>query len=60
MKTRSALAAVDPKRGTPIRVTLVTAVLLSVLAGIVRLDEIAALLESHCDVDAMITLATGA
>jgi APA family basic amino acid/polyamine antiporter len=39
----SSLATVDAKRGTPIRVTLVTAVLLSALAGIVRLDEIAAL-----------------
>ena len=39
----SSLAAVSTTRGTPIRVTLVTAVLLSALAGIVRLDEIAAL-----------------
>ena len=39
----SSLAEVSTKRGTPIRVTLVTAVLLSALAGIVRLDEIAAL-----------------
>ncbi len=39
----SSLAVVDAKRGTPIRVTIVTAVLLSALAGIVRLDEIAAL-----------------
>jgi APA family basic amino acid/polyamine antiporter len=39
----AALAAVDGRTGTPIRVTLVTAVALCAFAGIVRLDEIAAL-----------------
>ncbi len=37
------LAAVSPRTGTPIRITLVTAVLVAVLAGLVPLAQIAAL-----------------
>jgi len=38
-----ALAKVSPRTGTPIRITVLTAVVVSVLAGLVPLDEIAAL-----------------
>jgi APA family basic amino acid/polyamine antiporter len=37
------LAKVNPKTGTPTRITIVTAVLVAILAGIVPLQEIAAL-----------------
>jgi APA family basic amino acid/polyamine antiporter len=37
------LAQVGPRTGTPIRITLLTAVVVSILAGLVPLDEIAAL-----------------
>ncbi len=37
------LAAVSPRTGTPVRITLVTAALVSVLAGFIPLEEIAAL-----------------
>ncbi|MDB5739931.1 MAG: amino acid permease, partial [Alphaproteobacteria bacterium] len=37
------LAAVSPRTGTPIRITLLTAVLVGVLAGLVPLAQIAAL-----------------
>jgi APA family basic amino acid/polyamine antiporter len=39
----AALAVVNPRTGTPLRVTCITAILLSILAGTIRLDEIAAL-----------------
>jgi len=39
----SALAQVSPRTGTPIRMTLVTAVVVSVLAGLAPLDQIASL-----------------
>jgi APA family basic amino acid/polyamine antiporter len=38
-----ALAKVSPRTGTPIRITVLTAVVVSLLAGLVPLDEIAAL-----------------
>ncbi|MDE1916981.1 MAG: amino acid permease [Sphingomonadales bacterium] len=38
-----ALAKVSPRTGTPVRITVLTAVVVSVLAGLVPLDEIAAL-----------------
>jgi APA family basic amino acid/polyamine antiporter len=38
-----ALAKVSPRTGTPIRITVLTAAVVSVLAGLVPLDEIAAL-----------------
>jgi APA family basic amino acid/polyamine antiporter len=38
-----ALAKVSPRTGTPIRITMLTAVVVSILAGLVPLDEIAAL-----------------
>ncbi len=37
------LSKVDPKRGSPVAITLFTAVLVAALAGVARLDEIAAL-----------------
>ena len=37
------LAAVDPKRGTPVRITLITAVLVAIIAGVMPIDAIAAL-----------------
>ncbi len=37
------LAKVSPRTGTPIRMTLVTALIVAAIAGVVRLDEIAAL-----------------
>lgn len=37
------LATVDPKRGTPVRITLITAVLVAVIAGVMPIDAIAAL-----------------
>ncbi len=37
------LASVDPKRGTPVRITLITAVLVAVIAGVMPIDAIAAL-----------------
>jgi APA family basic amino acid/polyamine antiporter len=37
------LAKVNPKTGTPARITIVTAVLVAILAGLVPLNEIAAL-----------------
>ena len=37
------LAEVNPRTGTPIRMTMVTALLVAILAGLVPLDEIAAL-----------------
>jgi APA family basic amino acid/polyamine antiporter len=39
----ASLARVNKRTGTPIRITIVTAVLVGILAGIVPLDEIAAL-----------------
>ena len=39
----ASLATVNKRTGTPIRITVVTAVLVGILAGIVPLDEIAAL-----------------
>jgi basic amino acid/polyamine antiporter, APA family len=39
----NALAAINKRTGTPIRITWVTAVIVAVLAGIVPLDQIAAL-----------------
>ncbi|WP_337245724.1 amino acid permease [Luteimonas sp. gir] len=38
-----ALSKVDARRGTPVMITLFTAVLVAALAGVARLDEIAAL-----------------
>ncbi len=38
-----ALATINPRTGTPIRITWVTAVIVGVLAGVVPLDQIAAL-----------------
>jgi basic amino acid/polyamine antiporter, APA family len=38
-----ALAKVSPRTGTPVRITVLTATVVSVLAGLVPLDEIAAL-----------------
>ncbi len=38
-----ALAAINPRTGTPIRITWATAVVVAVLAGLVPLDQIAAL-----------------
>jgi APA family basic amino acid/polyamine antiporter len=37
------LASINPRTGTPIRITWVTAVIVSVLAGLIPLDQIAAL-----------------
>jgi basic amino acid/polyamine antiporter, APA family len=37
------LAAVDPKRGTPVRITVITAVLVAIIAGVMPIDAIAAL-----------------
>ncbi|WP_025090740.1 amino acid permease [Brucella intermedia] len=37
------LAKVNPKTGTPVTITIVTAILVASLAGVARLDEIAAL-----------------
>lgn len=37
------LASVDPKRGTPVRITIITAVLVAVIAGVMPIDSIAAL-----------------
>ena len=37
------LASVDPKRGTPVRITLITAVLVAIIAGVMPIDSIAAL-----------------
>lgn len=37
------LARVSPKTGTPVRITILTAVVVSVLAGLIPLDQIAAL-----------------
>ena len=37
------LAAVDLKRGTPVRITLITAVLVAIIAGVMPIDAIAAL-----------------
>jgi basic amino acid/polyamine antiporter, APA family len=37
------LASVDPKRGTPVRITLITAVLVAIIAGVMPIDAIAAL-----------------
>ena len=39
----TALARVHPKTGTPIRITLFTAAVVSILAGLIPLDQIAAL-----------------
>lgn len=38
-----ALAQVNPRTGTPVRITALTAVIVAILAGLVPLDEIAAL-----------------
>ncbi len=37
------LASVDPKRGTPVRITIITAVLVAIIAGVMPIDSIAAL-----------------
>jgi basic amino acid/polyamine antiporter, APA family len=37
------LASVDPKRGTPVRITIITAVLVAIIAGVMPIDAIAAL-----------------
>lgn len=37
------LATVNPKRGTPVRITLITAVLVAIIAGVMPIDAIAAL-----------------
>ena len=37
------LATVDPKRGTPVRITLITALLVAIIAGVMPIDSIAAL-----------------
>ena len=37
------LAAVDPKRGTPVRITIITAILVAIIAGVMPIDAIAAL-----------------
>ena len=37
------LASVDPKRGTPVRITLITAALVAIIAGVMPIDSIAAL-----------------
>jgi basic amino acid/polyamine antiporter, APA family len=37
------LAAVSPTRGTPVRITLITAVLVAIIAGVMPIDAIAAL-----------------
>lgn len=37
------LATVDPKRGTPVRITIITAVLVAIIAGVMPIDAIAAL-----------------
>ena len=39
----NSLASVDPKRGTPVRITLITAVLVAIIAGVMPIDSIAAL-----------------
>ncbi|WP_395650846.1 amino acid permease [Brevundimonas sp.] len=39
----AALAKVSPRTGTPVRITVLTAVVVAILAGLVPLDEIAAL-----------------
>ena len=39
----NSLASVDPKRGTPVRITLITAVLVAIIAGVMPIDAIAAL-----------------
>ncbi|WOK37971.1 amino acid permease [Sphingomonas sp. C3-2] len=41
-----ALARISAKRGTPVRITLITALFVSIIAGLVPLDEIAALANS--------------
>lgn len=38
-----ALATVNPKRGTPVRITLITAALVAIIAGVMPIDAIAAL-----------------
>ena len=37
------LATVNPKRGTPVRITIITAVLVAIIAGVMPIDAIAAL-----------------
>ncbi len=37
------LASVDPKRGTPVRITIITAILVAIIAGVMPIDAIAAL-----------------
>jgi basic amino acid/polyamine antiporter, APA family len=37
------LATVNPKRGTPVRITLITAALVAIIAGVMPIDAIAAL-----------------
>ena len=39
----TALAKISPARGTPIRITVLTAIIVAILAGILPLDQIAAL-----------------
>ncbi|MCJ8158445.1 amino acid permease [Sphingomonas sp. LaA6.9] len=42
----AALARISLRRGTPVRITLITALFVSIIAGLVPLDEIAALANS--------------
>ena len=39
----TALARISPRRGTPVRITLITAILVAIIAGVMPIDAIAAL-----------------